>query len=244
MQRQSPTRHRHTRRRAATAVLGIAGAALTLGAPAVAAADPLADVEGALGGSVAGSTAEFDKATGLVAGAVDDLGAKAAGSVDQAARGSAAINPGDVVSALMANTGSAVEIVDGLAARDSRAVLEGIIHGIQGVGAATGSLAPTQGCNATTMGGGAGVTSTRHEIGRPGPTAFVLRHETYSIPDRIEVFYEGNRIHDTGYIGDDTNEGTGQVVVGVPPGLSTSVLVRITGPNNTEWDYTVNCPLP
>lgn len=237
MHRQSQTRSCSTRRRAAFAAIGVAGVALALATPAAASADPLSDVEGAIGGSVAGATTEFDRVAAGVTGAVDDLGARAAS-------GSAAINPGDVATALMANTGSAVEIVDGLAARDSGAVLEGIIHGIQGVGAATGSLAPTQGCNATTMGGGAGVTSTKHEIGRPGPTAFVLRHETYSIPDRIEVFYEGNRIHDTGYIGDDTNQGTGQVVVGVPPGLSTSVLVRITGPNNTEWDYTVNCPTP
>lgn len=110
-------------------------------------------------------------------------------------------------------------------------------------GDGTGSSAPqTQQCNQSTKSGGAGVTSTNHQIGRTGPTSFVLSYETYAIPDKIEVFYQGALIHNTGYVGDNLNQGTGSALVNVPPGTATSVVVRVTGPNNTDWDYTVNCP--
>lgn len=106
-----------------------------------------------------------------------------------------------------------------------------------------GSFGPlTQLCNQSTKSGGAGVTSTVHQIGRTGPTSFVLSYETYAIPDLIEVFYQGALIRSTGYVGDNINQGTGSVVVNVPAGTATSVTVRVTGPNNTDWDYTVHCP--
>lgn len=218
------------RRMRAVSVAAAIGAAVTLVVPAAASAQVIGSEE------IPGSSE--------IPGSAEIPGGEAiGGSVADAANGSATINPGDVVSGLLANTGSAIEIVDGLESGSPSAILQGVVHGIQGVVASTGSLAPTQGCNAQTVGGGAGVTSTNHELGRGGPTSFVLRHETYSIPDRIEVFYQGARIHDTGYIGDNTNEGTGSPVVTVPGGAATSVLVRVTGLNNTEWDYTVNCPV-
>ncbi|MEV6336032.1 hypothetical protein AB0M12_15095 [Nocardia vinacea] len=107
-----------------------------------------------------------------------------------------------------------------------------------------GQSAPpqTQRCNQSTKSGGAGVTDTMHQLGRSGPASFVLVYETYSIPDLIEVFYEGSLIRSTGYVGDNINEGTGSVVVNVPPGSATAVLVRVTGPNGTDWEYTVKCP--
>ncbi|MBH0779284.1 hypothetical protein IT779_23730 [Nocardia sp. NEAU-351] len=106
-----------------------------------------------------------------------------------------------------------------------------------------GSFGPlTQLCNQSTKSGGAGVTSTVHQIGRSGPTSFVLSYETYAIPDLIEVFYEGSLVRSTGYVGDNINQGTGSVVVNLPAGAATSVTVRVTGPNSTDWDYTVHCP--
>lgn len=107
----------------------------------------------------------------------------------------------------------------------------------------SGSFAPTQQCNGSTQSGGEGVTDTRHELGRSGPTSFVLNYETLSVPDQIDVFYEGNRIHSTGYVGDDLNEGTGSAVIAVPAGGATAVLVRVTGPSGTAWEYVVNCPV-
>lgn len=74
--------------------------------------------------------------------------------------------------------------------------------------------------------GGAGITSTKHELGRGGPTSLALGYETEDIPDLIEVYYQGRLIHSTVYIGADINEGTGSAVVNVPAGGASSVLVR------------------
>ncbi|WP_038171181.1 hypothetical protein [Tomitella biformata] len=106
----------------------------------------------------------------------------------------------------------------------------------------TGSLAPTQPCSATTISGGAGTTITNHDLGRAGPTRFYLRYETINVPDQIEVLYQGRIIANTGYVGDNLNQGTGGIWVDVPAGASSSVMVRVTGPQGTEWNYTVNCP--
>lgn len=117
-----------------------------------------------------------------------------------------------------------------------------IISSILGSGSSGGPSVPTQQCNESTQAGGEGVTDTIHQLGTSGPTSFVLDYETQNIPDQIEVFYEGALLHNTGYIGDNINEGTGSVVINVPPGSATSVLVRVTGPGDTEWSYTVRCP--
>ncbi|NEW32689.1 hypothetical protein GV791_08955 [Nocardia cyriacigeorgica] len=112
-----------------------------------------------------------------------------------------------------------------------------------GSGGSGSSIPRSKPCNQSTQSGGAGVTETVHHLGTSGPTSFVLAYETYDIPDQIEVFYQGGLVHNTGYIGDDINQGTGSVVVALPPGTETSVLVRVTGPGGTDWEYTVNCPI-
>ncbi|WP_338759376.1 hypothetical protein V7968_29905 [Nocardia vulneris] len=101
---------------------------------------------------------------------------------------------------------------------------------------------PTQRCNQSTKSGGAGVTDTMHELGRGGPLSFVLAYETYDVPDKINVFYQGALVRTTGYVGDHLNQGTGSLTVGLPAGTATAVMVRVTGPNGTKWDYTVRCP--
>ncbi|MFF0241053.1 hypothetical protein NXT08_14080 [Rhodococcus pyridinivorans] len=105
------------------------------------------------------------------------------------------------------------------------------------------SLPTTQQCNQSRQSGGEGVTGTYHELGRSGPTSFLLEWETYDVPDRIQVFYGGSQIYDTGRIGDSINEGTGSAVVNVPAGSASSILVRVTGDPGTDWDYLVNCPI-
>lgn len=100
----------------------------------------------------------------------------------------------------------------------------------------------TQACNASTKSGGAGVTNTNHVLGVSGPTSFVLAYETYTVPDQIQVFYEGVQVADTGRIGDSINQGTGSMRVNLPAGGATSVLVRVLGDPGTDWDYTVYCP--
>ncbi|SUB47474.1 hypothetical protein [Nocardia brasiliensis] len=115
--------------------------------------------------------------------------------------------------------------------------------GSAGSGSGSGTpQPPTQRCNQSTKSGGAGVTDTMHELGRGGPLSFVLAYETYDVPDKIDVFYQGALVRTTGYVGDHLNQGTGSITVGLPAGTATAVMVRVTGPNGTKWDYTVRCP--
>lgn len=109
-------------------------------------------------------------------------------------------------------------------------------------GSSGGSSESVQPCNSSTKSGGAGVTTTVHQLGVAGPTSFVLSYETLNIPDRIQVFYEGGQVLDTGYVGDNLNQGTGSVAVSLPGGTATTVTVRVSGPDDTQWEYTVNCP--
>lgn len=109
-------------------------------------------------------------------------------------------------------------------------------------GSSSGSSETVQPCNSSTKSGGEGVTNTVHQLGVTGPTSFVLSYETLNIPDRIQVFYEGGQVLDTGYIGDNINQGTGSAVVSLPSGSATTVTVRVSGQDDTQWEYTVNCP--
>ncbi|MFC6013926.1 hypothetical protein [Nocardia lasii] len=157
----------------------------------------------------------------------------AAGLATSAVHGVAAAQTGS------ADTGSAViDAGSGLA----DVIIDGSSSGSSGGGGGGGGAGGTQQCNNSTQSGGAGVTNTNHVLGVSGPTSFVLVYETFDIPDRIQVFYQGAQIHDTGYVGDDTNQGTGSARVSVPAGSATSVTVRVTGPNSTAWEYTVRCP--
>jgi hypothetical protein len=101
---------------------------------------------------------------------------------------------------------------------------------------------PPQQCNEQTTAGGAGVTTTIHELGVAGPTSFLFEWEAFGVPDQFEVIYEGAVIHNTGFVGDFGGEGTGSATVNVPAGSATTVTVRVTGPAGTAWNYTVNCP--
>ncbi|NMM87435.1 hypothetical protein B2J88_24260 [Rhodococcus sp. SRB_17] len=206
------------------------GAAVALVVPATASAQP--GIEGSVDGGIATINGSIGDAGNDIANGI------ASGSIGDITDGIATGDVNAVLGGLAAGATSARDIANGLANGDPRAILNGLASGSGG----GGSFTPTQGCNASTISGGAGITSTKHQIGRGGPTSFVVGYETYSIPDLIEVFYEGRLIQSTGYVGDDINQGTGALVVNVPPGLASSVLVRVTGPNYTDWNYTVQCP--
>jgi hypothetical protein len=112
----------------------------------------------------------------------------------------------------------------------------------------TPTTEPPQQCNEETQSGGEGVTDTAHDVGATSGT-FWFRYYAFEVcGDRFQIFYEGNQIHDTGFVisGDHYDE--------VPfNGSSTVITVRVTGggqgpnppdPNNpcgTTWDYTVFC---
>ena len=92
-------------------------------------------------------------------------------------------------------------------------------------------------CNAATASGGAGVTTTVHELGRPSGT-FPFSYDALILPDRFDIFYEGRLIYTTGTFV------SGSATTNVSySGSSTTVTVVVTGRDpNTLWRYTVGCP--
>ena len=54
-----------------------------------------------------------------------------------------------------------------------------------------------QGCNVTRVSGGEGITSTLHDMGS-NPGAVKIEYETYTVPDRIDVYYNGVWVAGTG----------------------------------------------
>lgn len=70
--------------------------------------------------------------------------------------------------------------------------------------------------NQATLAGGPGVTQIQHDLGRRGPASFNLSWETYNIPDNNDVYYQGGLVFSTGYVENQTNEGTGSAVINLP----------------------------
>ena len=97
---------------------------------------------------------------------------------------------------------------------------------------------PVTACNVlTNSGGGQNVINNVHELGRTQGT-FTFSWDSFAVPDRYEVLYEGTVIFDTGNV---SGSGTQQIVYG--PGATTRVTVRTTGQAaGTLWRYTVGCP--
>ncbi len=101
----------------------------------------------------------------------------------------------------------------------------------------TDPTGPVLGCNQATNSGGAGVTTTVHELGRTGGT-FTFSYNAFSIPDRFDITYEGRQVFTTG----DLVSGSASVPVSYG-GSSTTITVVVTGSSSgTAWNYTVGCP--
>jgi hypothetical protein len=93
-------------------------------------------------------------------------------------------------------------------------------------------------CGVATTSGGAGVTTTVHDLGRTDGT-FPFTWDAFFEPDTFEILYEGRQLFSTGPV-----SGTGSTSVAYG-GASTQVTVRVTGtPGSptTVWNYTVGCP--
>ncbi len=149
----------------------------------------------------------------------------------------------DIVGAL--NSGSAqADRATGGALGQIAGLLDQIGLGSSGPLAGPSGPPAVQQCNSSTKSGNDGITDTIHTLGRRGPATFQLSYETYSVPDRIVVSYQGRQVYDTGYVGDANRvgQGTGSVRVSIPAGTADSVLVRVYGGTDTRWDYTVSCP--
>jgi hypothetical protein len=93
-------------------------------------------------------------------------------------------------------------------------------------------------CNAKTISGGFGVTPTLHSVGSKSGT-ILLNYEMYSIPDKLEVFYEGKLLFSTnGFVSGNKTES-----ITYNYNKETEIEVIVTGNDaGTAWEYTVNCP--
>lgn len=108
---------------------------------------------------------------------------------------------------------------------------------VTGVHAPTATAGPTQPCSVGTNSGGAGVTTTVHELGRTSGT-FLFTYDALTIPDRFDVQYQGATLYTTGGF----VSGTGSKSI-TYSGTSTKVTVVVTGSTQgTAWNYVVNCP--
>lgn len=93
------------------------------------------------------------------------------------------------------------------------------------------------GCNQATNSGGAGVTTTVHDLGR-GSGTFHFTYDAFSIPDRFDILYDGRTIYTTGGFVSGSNAVDIQY-----GGAATTVTVVVTGSAaGTAWTYQVGCP--
>lgn len=80
------------------------------------------------------------------------------------------------------------------------------------------------------------------EMDRNGGT-FRFHYETRKALDRVQVFYEGVQLFDSGCVGE-----TRDVMLRYGPGKSTAVDVVMTpncsGTPMTSWEFLVSCPTP
>lgn len=98
---------------------------------------------------------------------------------------------------------------------------------------------PPKPCGTTTASGGPGVTRTRHGLG-PSPGLVRIDYEMYSIPDRLDCYYQGVLVATTG--GPVSNSGTLTWAFDPGPADPQWCLVVVTGPLGTAWQYTLYCP--
>ena len=104
-------------------------------------------------------------------------------------------------------------------------------------------------CNLQKKSGGAGITMNNHELGNISGVvkiAFDMRE----IPDKLEVFYEGELVastfdipnHSDGFIGESIGSCCGLLSFKYEPKNDKYCTVKVTGNHNTEWSYGVGCP--
>jgi hypothetical protein len=92
-------------------------------------------------------------------------------------------------------------------------------------------------CNERTESGNEGVTSNTHDLGENSGVA-TISYEMYSVPDKLEVFYEGNVVASTrNFV---SNSGT--LTFNYTPNHDTYCTVVVTGLLGTDWVYSMGCP--
>lgn len=92
-------------------------------------------------------------------------------------------------------------------------------------------------CPTTQRSGGQGVTTLTVDLKKTSGT-FLVTYQMFSIPDGLEVFYEGKTIFTTGGL-----VSGGRSVPVTFSGKTTVVRVKLSAPNSgTRWDLSVACP--
>jgi Viral BACON domain len=126
-----------------------------------------------------------------------------------------------------------VDANPGTSPRTGTMVIAGLTFTVTEDGAA-----PSQ-CNTQQVSGRDTPETLTIEMGKSSGT-FTFDYNTYEVPDRMEVFYEGRILFDTGCV-----RGPGSLAL-TYSGISTVITVQVTpncsGTESTGWDFTVNCP--
>lgn len=120
------------------------------------------------------------------------------------------------------------------------------------------TVTKTYGCNVERVSGGEGITSSIHNMGDNAGMVKII-YETFTVPDRIDVFYGSNWVAGTGsnpgllgsvppladcnnptegYVGDD-----GEFCFPYDPIIGDQVEVVVSGcvRGGTAWEYTIKC---
>jgi len=90
-------------------------------------------------------------------------------------------------------------------------------------------------CDQTSKSGGEGKTENKHLISDKNGVV-VIAYNMLSIRDLMEVCYEDKLIYSTGFV-----NGIDTLKLNYTPNQDNFITVRITGPKDTEWSYTVLC---
>lgn len=105
-------------------------------------------------------------------------------------------------------------------------------------------------CDARNESGGEGITNNKHYLGKTGGIVRI-DYDMHNVPDKLEIFYEGERVASTyeipynidGFIGGANQAGCcGSLEFVYEPNEEEYCIVRITGPNDTVWEYEMSCP--
>jgi hypothetical protein len=91
--------------------------------------------------------------------------------------------------------------------------------------------------------GGEGTFAFSHDLGVNRGTV-TLRWDAFTFPDQFEILYEGVVLFSTfdPVDMDPFVTGTGSVSRPFGPGVSTSIVIRVTtGEDSTQWEYEVDC---
>ncbi|MEJ5964223.1 hypothetical protein [Pedobacter immunditicola] len=96
-------------------------------------------------------------------------------------------------------------------------------------------------CDAKVQSGGQGNTRTQHTLGaKSGKVA--LEYDTKSIPDEINVFYDGQLVLSTNGLVSSFGQLAWEYKA--EPGKPDYFVVEVSAPTeDTAWEYIVNCPL-